>query len=136
MVSQIQKDIFQFLLNLRKATIGQFITETSKFLLNDLFKSRRLSLPEYVNEVIGWTLLINFGEFWEIARQIHSGLNQQGTPTINIMAVLSDHQIQEYLISILGEFEENCLTAISSIWDTEMVSQTYSLVQNMIKLPV
>lgn len=136
LVAETQHETFKLILSLRQTPVSRFISETSNFLFSDLFSTKRLNLLEYTNEVIGWTFLLSFGEFWEIALQIHTGTNVEGEKLFDLGGVLSDGEIQGYLLGILSDFENNCIRAIGSVLDTEMLLNTYELVQNMIKLPL
>lgn len=154
--SEIYDELISFWFSFKLTTIEASISKICGT-FNKLASQKDLSLPDYVNELCSYALVISFGEFWDFASFLYrtetdpsspqqqrprlpngakSGLDSGLQKKIKISFLRSNTQFQEYMTKLLEFFSSEMMRQVMIERQMEIVYSCHSILKELSTLPV
>lgn len=130
--SKIYDDLITFIFNIKKDILSPVLKEILTEIIRN-YKSKKISLDLLLQEVIAYTLLLTFGEFWDYANCLYKSERQK---QINILLFRSDERFRNYLQDLYTTVLNMVLAVVVSEKNATDMFAAHKTINEFITLPV
>jgi hypothetical protein len=130
--SKIYDDLITFIFNVKKDIVSPVLKEILMEIIRN-YKAKKISLELLLQEVIAYTLLLTFGEFWDYANCLYKSERQK---QINILLFRSDERFRTYLQDLYSTVLNMVLAIVVAEKNAEDMFAAYKTINEFVTLPV